>query len=140
MAHFVIVVVCVSQFAIVGSCSGCSCCCHNVPVALGGKDKLAMLLIEDVLTLLMMPKDCCWSRSAIAVLLSVCHDFHCQCHCRIAFRLLLLCSDCSQSPVVDNDRCPVQHGGGQKFIVILLMAHLSIVITGPCSAAVLLSE
>ena len=48
--------------AIVGSRSGCSCCC-GVPAALGGKDVLTMLLIEDVPMLLMMLKDCCRSWS-----------------------------------------------------------------------------
>ena len=42
--------------AIAGSRSGCCCC--GVPVALGAKDVLAMFLIEDVSTLLMMLKDC----------------------------------------------------------------------------------
>ena len=57
-----------------------------VPVALGRKDVLAMLLIADVSALLLMIKDCCRSAFfAIAMLLSVCHD--CHCHCRIAFRL-----------------------------------------------------
>jgi len=41
--------------AIVNSCTGCSCC--GVPVALGGKDVLAMLFIADVSTLLLMIKD-----------------------------------------------------------------------------------
>ena len=45
--------------AIVESRSGCCCC--GVSVALGGKNVLAMLLIEDVSTLLMMLKDCCRS-------------------------------------------------------------------------------
>ena len=46
--------------AIVGSHSGCSCCCCcGVPVALGGKDAMmAMILIQDVSTLLMLIKDC----------------------------------------------------------------------------------
>ena len=44
--------------AIVGSRSGCSCCCV-VPVALGGKDVMVTkMLIEDVLALLMLLKDC----------------------------------------------------------------------------------
>ena len=41
--------------AIVGSGSGCSCYCCGVPVALGGKDALAILLIADVLMLI---EDC----------------------------------------------------------------------------------
>ena len=59
-----------------------------VPVALGGKDMLTMLLISDMLTLLLMIKDC--SRSAffvIAMFLSVCHDYHWHCHYWIAIRL-----------------------------------------------------
>ena len=56
----------------------CSCCCcSGVPVALGAKDVLAILLIAGVLTLLMMIKDCC--RSA----------FHC-CVVVYASRLPLL--------------------------------------------------
>ena len=48
---------------------------------------VAMLLIEDVLTFLMMLKDCCQSRSAIAMLLSAsCHN----CHCRIAFCIVVV--------------------------------------------------
>ena len=42
---------------------------------------LAMLLIEDVSTLLMMLKDCC--RSAVAVFLSACHDCHCHHSCGV---------------------------------------------------------
>ena len=42
---------------IVESCSSCSCCC-GVPVVLGAKDVLAMLLIADVSALLMMLKGC----------------------------------------------------------------------------------
>ena len=49
----------------------CSCCC--VPVALGGKDAMVvMILIEDVLTLLMMLKDCCRSQSAFRCCVVVC--------------------------------------------------------------------
>ena len=45
--------------ATVGLRSGCSCCCCcGVPVALGRKDVMAMLLIVDVLTLLMLIMDC----------------------------------------------------------------------------------
>ena len=76
--------------AIVGLRSGCSCCCGDL-VALGGKDAtVTKMLIEDVLTLLLLIKDCC--RSAffvISMLLSVCHDCHCHhhYHCWIVFRL-----------------------------------------------------
>ena len=45
---------------IVGSRPCCSYCC-GVLVALGAKDVLAMLLTADVLTLLLMIKDCCRS-------------------------------------------------------------------------------
>ena len=47
-----------AAIAIVGSRSNCSCCC-GVPVALGGKDVMvAMMLIKDMLTLLLLLKDC----------------------------------------------------------------------------------
>ena len=36
----------------------CSCCSCRVPVELGGKNVVAMLLIADVLTLLMLIMDC----------------------------------------------------------------------------------
>ena len=49
------VVVCVSQLPLPLSNR------VGVPVALGAKDALAMLLIADVLTLLLMIKDCCRS-------------------------------------------------------------------------------
>ena len=86
-----------ATIAIVGLRFGCSCCCCGVPVALGGKKDVMVtkILIKDLLRLLVMPKDCCWSGSAIAVLLSVCHNCHCH-HCRIASRLLLIwCSSCT---------------------------------------------
>ena len=43
----------------------------RVPVALGGKDVLTMLLIADVLTLLLLIKDCC--RSAFRCCVVVCN-------------------------------------------------------------------
>ena len=52
--------------AIVGSRSGCSYC--GLPVTLGGKNVLAMLLIENVSTLLMILKDCCRSRICVPLL------------------------------------------------------------------------
>ena len=58
------VVVCVSRFLISLPLS------DRVPVALGGKDVLAMLLIEDVSTLLMMLGDC--RRSAFQCRVVIC--------------------------------------------------------------------
>ena len=74
--------------AIVRSRPCCSCCyCCGDPVALGAKDVLAMLLIADVLTSLLMINDCCrFAFFVIAMLLSACHYCHCQ-HCQITFQL-----------------------------------------------------
>ena len=48
-----------SHFAIAMLLSACRDCCCGVPVALGGKDIIVTeMLIEDVLTLLMLQKDC----------------------------------------------------------------------------------
>ena len=86
-AVFLCCIVCVSRFPLPSPLSGripVVVVAAAVPVALGEKDVLTMILIADVLTLLMMIKDCCWSVFyVIAMLLSVCRD--CQhCHCRIA--------------------------------------------------------
>ena len=48
----------IATIAIVRSCSGFSCCCCGVPVALEGKGVLTILLIADVSILLLMIKDC----------------------------------------------------------------------------------
>ena len=101
-------------------CSGCSCCCcYGVLVLLGGKDVLAVLLIEDMLTLLMMLKNCCRSRSAIDVLLPACHNCHCHYHCRIAFRLLLLwCCSCTWREDVGVTKMLIE---GVLTLLILIM-------------------
>ena len=100
--------------AIVESRSGCSCCCGDVrlplplsdrvPVALGGKNVLTMLLIADVLTLLLMIKDCC--RSAF-------------CCCAVCISRFLLTLPLS-------DRVPVLVAlGGKDVLAMLLIADVS---------------
>ena len=84
----------ISIATIVGSRSGCSCCC-DVLVALGRKDVMGvMILIEDVLTLLMMLKDCC--RSAFGCCVFCVSRFPLTLTCRITIWMLLLwCSGCT---------------------------------------------
>ena len=67
---------------------GCSCRCCGVLVALGGKDLLVMLLIENVSALLMMLKDCC-------------------CQSRSTFRCCVVCISQLPLPLPLLDRVPV---------------------------------
>ena len=95
--------------AIAGSRSSCNCCCCcGVPVTLGGKNVLAILLIEDVSSLLMMLKDCCRSTFRCCVVI-----------CVSRLPLLLPLSDCVPAVIVAT--------------AVVFLLHLELIMCWQCS-------